>query len=82
MFDTNTVPGDAHVPVAQICVGDVVRMFTGLADTATVTAVTDHGPSQWGRHDYTLTFDDVVSSRLDGAQRVYLATGGPRTPAS
>ena len=82
MFDTNHVPGDTYVRVDTLHVGDVIRMFTGLADTATVAAVTDHGPSQYGRHEYTLAFDDGASSRLDGMARVYLATGEPRTPLS
>lgn len=82
MFGTDIIPGDTYVRVDTLCVGDVIRLFTGLADTAAVTDVIDHGLSQWGRHEYTLTFDDGVSSRLDGGAKIYLATGGPRVPLS
>lgn len=78
-YSTDRVAGDTPVRVADLKPGDVLRSYSGLADTLTVVSVESRGLAQYGRRMYDVTYDDGTRSPYAMADDLRdLATGGPR----
>ena len=77
-YRTDRVEGDTAVPVESLVVGDVVRVYVGLADTAVVESI-ESEYRQGLRRVYHVKLDcwGVVTTHEKG-QTFDLATGGPR----
>jgi hypothetical protein len=80
-YATDLVAGDTATQVSQLRVGDRVRMYSGLADTVTITRVVDRGLSQGIRRHLDLHYSDgTVSTYVRSDDVRHLATGPARQP--
>jgi hypothetical protein len=81
MYGADIVPGDVALPAWELKVGDVIRMFDGFHDTATVTFV-DREIVQGGAWHYTLDTDSSLprASHIP-SDRVYYLAIGPARPS-
>lgn len=76
VYDTGLVPGDTPVLASEIKVGDTLRMFSGLHDSASVVQARKE-LTQWGKR-YCIVLDNGLRMDLYERDVRHLATGGPR----
>lgn len=76
-YPTTHVQGDTPTPVQDVKAGDTIRLYVGIVDTATVTAVT-RDIRQGAHYVYRVATDVWPAFELRKGDTVELATGGPR----
>jgi hypothetical protein len=77
-YDTGAVPGDTKVAVEDLKVGDVVRVYMGLADTSVVESI-ESEYRQGAKRVYHVQLDCWgVPTVLSKGDTLDLPTGGPR----
>lgn len=79
-YPTSAVDGDRKVAARALKPGDVLRMYNGIQDTATIARIVHHGAQQYGGERLTLVLECGTQIETRSASRHHLATGPARSP--